>query len=198
MTEHASLLCELGDRVQITGCSGSGKSTLAREIADALGMPFIELDALNWLPGWVGLNETDPDRFVERIQRATAGPRWVVAGSYTSFSQRTFWPRLETLIFLDLPRWLLLSRVVTRSWRRWRSGELLWGTNTESFWRQLRVWDQEDSLLWWVWTQHAKKREQVAQVKGDPRWRHIRVLHLRSRAEIAALRGALRESMEPH
>ncbi|MCY3700151.1 MAG: hypothetical protein OXH46_11095, partial [Gemmatimonadetes bacterium] len=65
---------EIGGRVQVVGNSGSGKSTLGARLAEAMGAPFVELDALNWLPGWVGLNQTDPDRFERRIREATLYP----------------------------------------------------------------------------------------------------------------------------
>ena len=42
----------------------------------------------------------------------------------------------ETIVFLDMPLWLLTYRVVTRTWRRHRQRELLWGTNYEKFWNR--------------------------------------------------------------
>ncbi|MGA1370441.1 MAG: hypothetical protein ACO3Z6_02465 [Pseudomonadales bacterium] len=178
----------LGDRVHVYGSSCSGKSTLGAELAERLDCPFVELDAMNWLPGWVGLDKTDPEAFSARIRSATMGPRWIVAGSYTRHSQETFWPHLDTLIFLDLPRWQLIVRVIRRSWRRWRTRELLWGTNYENFWTQLAIWRGEESLIWWIWTNFAKRRHQVAQVKADPRWSHIRVIHLQGAREIEQFR----------
>ncbi|WP_419164347.1 hypothetical protein [Candidatus Palauibacter sp.] len=59
---------------------------------------FVELDALNWLPEWVGLNQADPEEFERRIREATRGRRWVVAGSYEKFSRRILWPRLDTVV----------------------------------------------------------------------------------------------------
>ena len=80
----------IGRRIHVVGNSCSGKSVLGKRLAAALQVPFVELDALNWRPGWVGLNETDPQRFESLIEEATAGDAWVVAGSYMSFSQRVF------------------------------------------------------------------------------------------------------------
>lgn len=80
----------IGTRIHVIGNSTSGKSTLAARLAEALDATFVELDAINWQPGWVGLNATDPDELERRIREATRGKRWVVAGSYTKFSQRTF------------------------------------------------------------------------------------------------------------
>ena len=181
----------LGQRIHVMGNSCSGKSTLAARLGAHMNVPVVELDALNWLPNWVGLNATDPDELERRIRAATEGDAWVVAGSYTAFCRATFWPRLQTMIWLDLPRWQLLLRVLRRSWRRSRSQELLWGTNTESFWQQLKVWEREESLVWWIWTQYHRKRAQMLALMADPECAHFRVIRLTSSRELARYLEAL-------
>lgn len=185
----------IGRRIHVIGNTSSGKSTLAAHLARALGVPAVELDALNWLPGWVGLNATDPEEFLRRIREATAGDGWVVAGSYSNFSEQAFWDRLETVVWLDLPLRVILRRVITRSWRRWRSKELLWGTNRERFFPQLMVWRKEDSLVWWAWTQHRRKRTSMLAKMADPRWRHIRFVRLTSEREVDAFRAAVEAAL---
>ncbi len=184
-------------RVHVIGNSNAGKSTLAAELSRVLGLPLVELDALNWMPGWVGLNATDPAAFEQRIDTAVAGERWVVAGSYTQFSQRVFWDRLDTVVWLDLPMHQLVWRMLRRSWRRARHKELLWGTCTEKFWPQLMVWRGEESLLWWIVTQHGRKRRQMQAFMADPRWSHIRFVHLRSTREITRWVQGLEQSPAP-
>ena len=174
----------LGSRVHVTGNSCSGKSTLGRQIATTLDVPHVELDALNWEPGWVSLVERDPEALERRISGATSGDGWVVSGSYMGFSVRTFWPRVETVVWLDLPRYRLVWRVLIRSWKRWRSKELLWGTNYERFWPNLKIWNRDDSLLWWVVTQQKRKRRRMYAYMRDPAWRHITFIRLRSPDEI--------------
>ena len=183
------MLAELprGGRIHVVGLSGSGKSTLAARLARALDAPFVDLDALNWLPGWVALNEQDPAELERRFRQATEGERWVTAGSYTSVAQRAFWPRLTTIVWLDLPAPLLVSRILRRSWRRWRSDELLWGTNRERFWLQLALWREQDSLVWLVATQQNRKRRNMKRTMTDPRWAHIHFVRLASRADVEAL-----------
>lgn len=177
---------DIGRRIQVIGNSCSGKSTLGEQLAATLQVPFVELDALNWQPGWVGLNEKDPEELERLIGGATSGDGWVVAGSYSSFSQKVFWLRLETVVWLDLPMFQLLGRVLARSWKRWRSKELLWGTNYELFWPQLKVWNREESLVWWIVTQHRRKRDHMRAYMSDPRWQHIRFLRLASSSEVEA------------
>jgi adenylate kinase family enzyme len=174
----------IGRRIHVMGNTSAGKSTLGARLARALDVPFVELDALNWQPGWVGLNTTNPQEFERRIRAATAGEGWVVAGSYSTFSQRIFWPQLQTVVWLDLPLPQLLWRVLTRSWRRWRAKELLWGTNYERFWPQLMVWRKADSLVWWAVTQQRRKRRSLLGYMTDPRWAHIHFVRLTSSAEI--------------
>ena len=168
----------IGQRIQVLGSSCSGKSTLAARLAKTLGVPFVELDALNWESDWVGLSETNPDELERRLRHATSGDRWVVAGTYSAFSEPVFWQRLQTVVFLDLPLAQLLWRVLIRSWRRWRSKELLWGTNYERFWHQFLVWKKDDSLVRWIVEQHNRVQEKLVSYMTDPRWTHIRFIRL--------------------
>ena len=181
----------IGRRIHVVGNSCAGKSTLAAQLSAALDVPLVELDALNWEPGWVGLNETNPEELERRISEATRGDGWVVAGSYMQFSQRIFWPRLETIVWLDLPMVPLIWRMLIRSWRRWRSQEPLWGTNYERFWPQLMFWRKEDSLLWWIVTQHRRKRRDMLAYSTESRWNHIRFVRLRFSAEVETFSQAV-------
>ena len=181
----------LGTRIHVVGMSSSGKTTLASRLAEVGGLELVDLDALNWLPGWVGLNETDPAELERRFGRATSGDRWVTAGSYRAISQRAFWNRLQTIVWLDLPVGLCAWRMLRRSWQRWRTGELLWGTNRERFWPQLMVWRQADSLLWWIVTQHRRRRRQYLEAIADPRWSHIRFVRLIASADVEAFAQAV-------
>ena len=63
----------IGRRVHVIGNAAAGKSTLAKRLAAALDAEFVELDALNWLPGWVGFNETDPGELTRRDRHVRSG-----------------------------------------------------------------------------------------------------------------------------
>ena len=190
-------LSPIGRRVHVIGNSSTGKSTLAKRLALALDADFVELDALNWLPDWVGLNETNPDELERRIEHATRGDAWVVGGSYTRFAQRTFWPRLDTVIFLELPVPLLLWRMLRRSWRRARTKELLWGTNIEQFWPQLAFWDNNKSLVYWIVINQRRRREAALAAMADPRWAHISFIWLRSVQEVETCAATVEAALSP-
>ena len=53
----------IGRRIHVIGYSCSGKSTLGAALHLVLDVPLVELDALNWRRGWMGLNATDPVEF---------------------------------------------------------------------------------------------------------------------------------------
>jgi len=183
-----------GRRVIVVGASCSGKSTLGHRLAALLDVPFVELDALYWQPGWVGSNE---DEFREKIREATAGDGWVVAGGYHRHTEPLLWPRVETIVWLDLPLRTSTWRILKRSWRRSREKELLWGTNQEKFWPQLKFWDA-DSLVTFTWKNHRSRRRRYEAAMADPRWPHIKWVRLRRQRELDAwLRTAETGSGEP-
>lgn len=178
-----------GERVIVVGDSGSGKSTLGSELAEALSMPFVELDALFWRPGW---QEASDGEFRAAILAATAGERWVVAGNYQRHTVDTIWPRAETIVWLDTGLRVAVWRSLRRSWRRWRTRELLWGTNVERFWPQLKFWDERDSLVAYTLKNHRRRVRLLEDAMRDPRWAHVGFVRLKSSRETAAWLAAVR------
>ena len=61
-------------RIVVVGTSGAGKTTPARRIAALLGLPQIELDAINWQSGWCDLTRHDPAELVRRVDEARRSP----------------------------------------------------------------------------------------------------------------------------
>lgn len=83
---------------------------MARQLGQLLGLPVIHLDQEFWQPGWV---ETEHDAWQARMHELVAGDRWIIDGNYS----RTMAIRLQaaqTVIYLDLPRWLCMARVLKR------------------------------------------------------------------------------------
>lgn len=98
-------------RIIVAGASGSGKTSLARTLSKKLSIPHVELDRLNWLPGW---KMRDPQELKKLVAKEAAKPTWVVCGNYSALMPIT-WTRADTVIWLDYPLWLCLWRVTKRA-----------------------------------------------------------------------------------
>ena len=164
----------IGRRIVIVG--SGGKTTLAEKLAARLRVPHVELDALFWEPQFA---ESPVEVFRERVTEAIAGDAWVVDGNYSRVRDLV-WARAETAIWLDYSLPMILRRVVSRSWRRWRRHELLWGTNRETFWKHLKLWNPEASLLAWAVMSHRRRRRIYTAASCVPEWSHIAFVRHRS------------------
>ena len=78
-----------GPRIRLLGCPGIGKTTAARAIASALGMPFLELDNIFWLPTVPMYERTRPRHECRAMLGAflAANPAWVLDGNYMERTQ---------------------------------------------------------------------------------------------------------------
>ena len=63
------------DRIIIVGSSRSGKTIIAKQVAAALQVPHIELDALHWLTKW---QERPDSEFRGLVSSSVAADCWVV------------------------------------------------------------------------------------------------------------------------
>lgn len=160
-------------RLVIIGSSGSGKSTLARQLAQRLGSPYVELDALHWGPQWT---PAPAEQFQERVAAALATPHWVIDGGYSSVRQQV-WGQAEQVIWLDFPLPLNLWRIITRTLRRIHTNEELWHGNRESL---RNTFFKRDSLLVWSLTTHRGRRRRYQHAVADPTVAHLTVVRLRS------------------
>jgi adenylate kinase family enzyme len=165
-------------KIAVVGTSGSGKTTVARELARRLGVLHVELDALFHGPDWT---ETPVDEFRRRVAAATGGSGWVVDGNYESKLGDLVLERADTVVWLDVPLHVALSRVTRRTIRRIRTGEELWSGNRESWRGGFFGWE---SMFVWTIRSHFRRRRQVpAQLARHPT---VRVVRLRSPREVAA------------
>lgn len=165
-------------RVCVVGNSGSGKTHLARRLAIALGVPHVELDALNHRAGWT---EAPAHEFRAEVATALAehertGRGWVVDGNYRSRLGDVVDP--DTFVWLDYPRALVLRRVVGRTLGRALLRRTLWNGNRER-WRALFSRDPLTNIVLWSWTQHDsyRARYEEASMQEPARW--VRLQHPR-------------------
>lgn len=162
-------------RINIVGTSGSGKSTLAGLLSERLSVPHVELDALHWLPGW---KERPDAEFRTQVAQLVEGEGWVIDGNYGSKVRDLVWARIDTVIWLDLPRSVVMRQVTERTLRRWWRRERVCGDNRESLRLSLL---SRDSVLWWAWSTHTRRRRQYEQLLAQV---PFQVVRLTCRAEI--------------
>jgi adenylate kinase family enzyme len=93
------------------GSPGAGKSTFARKLGALIGAPVIHMDTLYWTPGWIGC---EPEEFRRRTIAAHEGEAWVSDGDYTTATGEIRIPRADKIIWVELPRWLCVVRVIAR------------------------------------------------------------------------------------
>ena len=98
-------------RLVVVGTSGSGKSTMAKALSQALDLPHVEMDALNWQAGWRDLAIHEPEEFRRRVATAAAGEAWVIDGNYTKV-RSALWPRATAFVWMDPPRALVMRQVI--------------------------------------------------------------------------------------
>lgn len=174
-------------RVVVVGVSGAGKSTLARVVAETLGAPYVEMDAIHHQADWTPLPR---EEFMARLSDLAAGDTWVMDGNYHS-ARSTIWSRADTVVWLDLPRPLVMRQIVVRTLRRIIRREVLWNGNRER-WANFFTLDPEESVIVWAWTRHSHYREQYTAAMADAANAHLRFVRLRSRAEVSTFISALR------
>lgn len=160
------------ERVVILGCSGSGKSTLARALGEKTGLPVVHGDKLFWHSGWVESTKAEIDA---KLLAAANGDKWIIDGNY----MRTLPGRLErcdTVIYLDLPRWVCLFSVFKRfitsvGTVRPDMGE---GCPEKIDWE----------FLTWIWNFNKTKRQRIYDMLAQYPSKDIRIF--KSRKEVKA------------
>jgi adenylate kinase family enzyme len=173
-------------RVVVIGNSGSGKTTVARALADHLDAAYLELDSLYHQPDWTPMPE---EEFRAKVAEVVSGPAWVVDGNY-SVIHDVVWPRADTIVWLDLPRWQVTSQVVRRTLARGLRRQELWNGNRESL-RNLLRRDRDVNIVLWSWTNHSAYRARYTRALADPVNAHLTFVRLRRRSDVATLLATL-------
>ena len=169
-------------RIVVVGSSGSGKTTLADQLAVRLGVPHIELDALNWEANWIA---APTEVFRERVQAATNAPAWVLDGNYSK-ARDIVWSRADTLIWLDYSLGLILTRLTRRTARRIFTKQELWSGNRESWTMPFQLSADKNIFLWTIASYRRRHRDYPAQL-ALPEYAHLKVLRLKTPRETARL-----------
>ena len=147
----------------------------------------MELDSIHHLANWQPI---EPDQFLAEVEAIAATESWVIDGNYRAVvCDGPVWQRADTVVWLDLPRHVVIRQVSLRTIRRVFTREKLWNGNREPI-RNVLSWAPERSIIRWSWTQHDKYRDRYASAMTTPEMAHAQFVRLRSHDEsVVWLRG---------
>ena len=171
----------------VVGCTGSGKTTLARKLASQLNLQHIELDALfhqaNWTPTPSGEFQSKVSMAIDRAEAEGVG--WITCGNYLSVSDLLHHRKADCVIWLDLPRSVVMRRVIGRTVKRALIRQELWNGNREKI-SNLYHWNPERNIIRWAWTKYPEVRSDYETKLTDGSWEHLAVFRLRTVSEVDA------------
>jgi adenylate kinase family enzyme len=171
-------------RVLVAGTSGSGKTTLAARIAAALHAPHVEIDSLFHGPNW-----TPRPSFEADVHRFAADSTWVTEWQYGAVRWHLA-HRADLLVWLDLPKSVVMRQVVRRTVIRRLRRERLWNGNMEPpLWTALT--DPEHIVRWASATHHKTASRVTDLLASRP---DLAIVRLRSHADVGRwLHGPLEQ-----
>lgn len=167
-------------RIVVVGNSGSGKTSLARRIARSLDADHVELDAIHHLENWTPIAR---DQMRSIVEERIASEWWVVDGNYGSLVQDLVFAAADTVVWLDLPRRVVMPRILRRTLGRMVFRRELWNGNRERF-RNLVDRRPEENIILWAWSQHEAYRAGYERKMSDVSNAHLDWIRLTSRAAV--------------
>lgn len=162
-------------RVAVIGNAGGGKSTLSRALSRARSLPYIAVDRMQWLPGWVAA----PDEAFRAAHDAVlAREAWIIDGFGPWESVEKRFDAADTIVVVDLPfarhLWWAAKRQLVSVVRGREDGPPGCPMFPVTF-RMFR-------MMWWI---HREQRPKLLAAIATRRMNKS-VFHLRSVRELAA------------
>jgi adenylate kinase family enzyme len=147
-------------RILIYGVTGSGKTTFAAQLSQDTGIPWQEVDALMWNPGW----EFVPlEQQRERMSEICARDEWILDAGYAKWMDIVL-PNVDLILCLDYSRgrtfWQLLKRTIARCMDK----KEVCNGNIETF----KGMFSKDSILLWHFKSFDRKRERMRSWEKGP------------------------------
>lgn len=100
-------------KIMILGSAGAGKSTLARRIGTIIGIEVYHLDRFFWQKNWIPITQ---EELYKKVKSIVAKDSWIIDGNYSKSMDIRF-NNADMIIFLDMPLWLCLWRVIIRRFK---------------------------------------------------------------------------------
>ena len=99
-------------RIVVYGSTSAGKTTVTKELGRILDSDVIILDDVFWGPNW---EMPTTESFQKKVKEKISGKeKWVVDGNYSKVRPLIL-PNATFAVFLDLPLYLILWRVFSRT-----------------------------------------------------------------------------------
>ena len=161
-------------RVTVAGTSGSGKTTTAAAIGHVLEVPHVETDSLFHGPQW-----TRRPTFETDVREVVATPEWVMEWQ-ASAVRPLLAAEADLVVWLDLPRSVVMRQVLARTLRRRLRREVLWSGNVEP--PLHTFFTDREHIVRWAWDTHDVQTQRMQHlIDTEP---EQLVVRLRSRAQV--------------
>jgi adenylate kinase family enzyme len=160
----------------VASASGNGKTTFGRALAARLGVPFHELDALHHGPNWT---EATAEELHAKVEPIVATDAWVIDGAYRGKLGDLVLERADLVVWLDLPMYVWLPRLVRRTAQTIIRGEELWTGNRE---RLRNVLHPDESVVFYALRGYRRRRRVYEQELA-----RFPLVRARTRGEVAEL-----------
>jgi hypothetical protein len=158
-------------RVVVVGCPGAGKTQFAAKLARNIGATHVMRDLLGPLTS---------DAFRAAVYDAITGERWVFDGP-PFYVETLVYPAVDTLVWLDYRRSIVMARAIRRAARRtFRPLE-----DGQGFWSRLHHWVAPGGPRF-AWSVYDQRRQEFGKLQGHPVLKEATFVHLTSPVEADA------------
>ena len=104
------------NRIYLFGGTASGKTTLAKKISEITKIPFYTTDEFVYKKDWT--NKYSDSRRDAMLKKAANKKKWIIEGVHRGDWIFPAFKKADFVIILDLPRKVLLKRVISRYIKR--------------------------------------------------------------------------------